>query len=81
MQRAHLIEKQRLKRAGIRALEVVWDPRILRWSCEFHHSLYDRHLWHLPRDAYGRAVEQFALEQGFDWLGERERWRKVKALG
>lgn len=76
IQHCHLIEKSRLKAEGIRSLGRVWDRRIIRLGCEYHHSLYDRRLWQMSEEQYPQGVREYAAEVGFGWYGPRRRWAR-----
>jgi len=74
--RAHLIPQQRMKRAGIRDHEVLWDDRAWVKSCRTHHELFDHKMLRLDEGEYPDDLREFAAEIGFYWAGRRDGWRK-----
>ena len=79
--RTHLIDKQRLKRAGADP----WDERSYVLACggygygnEAHHAELDDRRLILPRSALPEAVEALAAEVGLEhWLDRRYGPREV----
>ena len=78
LRRAHLISKQRIKRAlrnstaGIIAAEreltvfdVLWDSRVWVPACDRHHGMLDvSRTLRVPREAIPAVTEQYAREFG-----------------
>lgn len=74
IQRAHLIPKQRLKRAGVRADDDVWDQRVVVPACARHHTLFDMKFIHLEETDYPETLQQYAGEHGFAWQDAERGW-------
>lgn len=75
---AHLIPKQRIKQAGIDSYPDIWDRRIVRLSCRYHHHKADQGFIRLGFNDYPRSVMDWAHDHHFYWAGEREGWRASK---
>lgn len=81
--RAHLIQRQRLRNAGLSRGE-QWDWRCWVWACRGHHLAFDE--GRLPgqtacnvlatREDYPDPLVQFAREYGFGWFGVQDGWRR-----
>lgn len=76
LDRAHLIPKQRMKKAGITDQDVIWDPRVWRWVCRAHHHALDMKFIHLTEDQYPPEVGEWADEHGFYFANVEAGWRK-----
>jgi hypothetical protein len=73
LDRCHLIEKQRLRQAGI---ENLWDERLWVPGCRHHHGLFDRKLRPLSLADYPPKLLAFAEAEGFAFVDERTGWVK-----
>lgn len=71
IQRAHLIPKQRLKRAGLDHA-AIWDPRVWRLMCWMHHHRFDTYFVRITRIQVPAETEEYALEHGFVWSLDRD---------
>ncbi len=59
---AHLIPKQRLKKAGIRRPEALNDPRVVRPMCRKHHHQFDNGFITVTRLEIPRETEEYARQ-------------------
>lgn len=70
MDRAHLIEKQTLKREKLHHL--LSDPRVWVPACRFHHTKFDGFTGvSVPREALSFELEELARENGLGWYLDR----------
>lgn len=78
MERAHLVEKQRLRKEGY--AELIPDPRTWRPACRLHHTMLD-HFRGLvvPREALPPELETLCERIGLDWYLERKYGEKAVA--
>lgn len=69
---AHLIPKQTLKRE-LRTKDrgVIWDRRVIRPICRFHHGQLDNRALRLVRAEIPQETEEFAAEHGIGWWLDR----------
>jgi hypothetical protein len=68
---AHLIPKQRMKRAGLPEAD-VFDPRTGVSACRRHHNLFDNRSLRLARRDLPRVIEDWAQEHNFTWSLDRD---------
>jgi hypothetical protein len=66
MDRAHLIPKQTLKKAGL--AEHILDPATWRPACRYHHFSFDAYRGvEVPRSSVPVETERFADRYGLGW--------------
>lgn len=73
MDRAHLVEQQRLKKEG--HADLCRDPRTWKWACRRHHGMFDgfRRQMRVPRSAIPGELVVLLESIGLMWALERDR--------
>lgn len=69
--KAHLIPKQRLKKARLNQ-EQIWDKRVWTSMCRYHHHRFDNGFLRIPREDLPKGIEEYAAEHELAWSLDRD---------